>query len=124
MNKRKYNDEEIRLLNTNQNIVIVKYGRQIEYKDSFKKWAVIQSIKHPEMSANEIFEMAGFNINIIGERVADSRIRYWKNQYNRSRIKENKDEHEKYDNNSIYKMLVLLYNRMNSMLDIIGKNVR
>jgi hypothetical protein len=76
-----YSISEIEILNKNPNVVMVKYGKQIEYKDSFKKWAVLQSLSHPELSAIQIFELAGFDKKIIGSRVADSRIRYWKGNY-------------------------------------------
>lgn len=81
MSKIKYCLFEIELLNSNPNVVMVKYGRQIEYKDEFKKWAVLQSLNHPELSANQIFEAAGFNTDMIGKRTAVSRIGNWKKKY-------------------------------------------
>lgn len=81
MRKNKYTIKELEILNNNPNVVMVKYGNQIEYTDNFKKWAVIQSLKYPELSANQIFEMAGFDTNIIGKRTAESRIRYWKGSF-------------------------------------------
>lgn len=81
MSKNKYSLIEIEILNSNPNVIMVKYGRQIEYNEQFKKWAVLQSLNHPELSANQIFEAAGFDLNIIGKRTADSRIRNWKNKY-------------------------------------------
>jgi len=81
MSKIKYNLIEIEILNSNPNVVMVKYGRQIEYREEFKKWAVLQSLNHPELSANQIFESAGFDTNIIGKRTADSRIRNWKYKF-------------------------------------------
>ena len=35
--KKKYTKEEIEILMQNPNIKMIKYGNQIEYKDSFKK---------------------------------------------------------------------------------------
>ena len=78
MRKNKYTSKEIEILNSNPNVVMVKYGNQIEYTTEFKRWAVLQSLNHPELSANQIFEIAGFDTNIIGKRTAESRIRYWK----------------------------------------------
>ena len=49
MKKSKYTITEIKLLNSNPNVKRVKYGRQIEYNPSFKKWSVIQSMKYPEL---------------------------------------------------------------------------
>ncbi|MDD4188228.1 MAG: hypothetical protein PHX04_05700, partial [Bacilli bacterium] len=65
MKTRGYTEAEIQILNKNKNVIMVKYGKQIEYKNSFKNWAVLQSLNHPEMSAIQIFEKAGFNRNII-----------------------------------------------------------
>ena len=120
MIKQKYTISQIELLNRNSNVVMVKYGRQIEYKEYFKKWAVIQSIKYPELSANQIFEMAGFDINIIGKRTADSRIRCWKNNYYQSQVKTNIGNDESEDKN--YRLLVMLCSKFDSLLTILLRN--
>lgn len=119
-----YTNSEINILKQNPNVVMIKYGRQIEYKDSFKKWAVIQSLTHPELSAIQIFESAGFCRNIIGSRTADSRLRYWKGNYFKSKTiiycpnkkidKENIDK----QNNEI---LILLLSRFEHLINVLVK---
>lgn len=107
MSNRKYTDSEIKILNNNPNVVMVKYKKQIEYKDNFKRWAVVQSITHPDMSAIEIFELAGFDRKIIKPISASSRIRNWKGKYIKSKDiciitkTDKKDEIKKDNNNDI-----------------------
>ena len=121
MSKQKYTIAQIELLNRNSNVVRVRYGRQIEYKEYFKKWAVVQSIKYSELSANQIFELAGFDINIIGKRTADSRIRCWKNNYYQFQVKTpNIKKEESEDKN--YKLLVMLCNKFDSLLTLLLRN--
>lgn len=103
--KNKYSIEEIDILNSNPNVILVKYGRQIEYSPDFKKWAVRQSKKHPELTANEIFILGGFDPIMIGERTAEARIRDWKKKENSK-----KEEPKNYDNE------VLEYVKQNNML--------
>ncbi len=76
-----YTNEEIEILKSNPNVVTVKYGRQVEYKEEFKKWAVNMSYNHPELSACQIFKMAGFDMDIINSDRARGRINYWKKSY-------------------------------------------
>lgn len=109
--KKKYTKEEIEILMQNPNIKMIKYDYQIEYKDSFKKWAIIQSIKHPELSANQIFEMAGFDLEIIGKKIAKSRINYWKKNNIDCEIKFNKKSNM---------ILEHLSERVNKLLDCLG----
>ena len=85
MSNRRYTDNEIKILNNNPNVIKVKYKKQIDYKESFKKWAVVQSITHPDMSAIEIFELAGFDRKIVSPVAASSRIRNWKGKYIKSK---------------------------------------
>lgn len=123
MKKSKYTITEIKLLNSNPNVKSVKYGRQIEYSPSFKKWAVIQSVKYPELSANQIFEIAGFDIDMLGPRTAESRIRYWKGNLNKYKelYYEPKDKLSTLEldkqNNAI---LLLLLSRMEELIEILG----
>lgn len=123
MKKSKYTITEIKLLNSNPNVKRVKYGRQIEYNPSFKKWAVIQSMKYPELSANQIFEMAGFDTDILGARTAESRIRYWKGTltkykefYYEPKEKLSNQELDK-QNNAI---LLLLLSRFEELIEVLG----
>ena len=120
--KKHYTKEEVEILMQNPNIKMIKYGNQIEYKDSFKKWAVVQSLRHPELSANQIFEMAGFDLDIIGRKLAKARINYWKknNKDFEGMTKEYKKIKTQLDNknNSILEQLT---ERVNKLLDCLGK---
>lgn len=124
MRSKGYTMEQIQILNKNSNVIMVKYGRQIEYKEYFKKWAVSQSLSHPEMSAIQIFELAGFDRNIIGSRSADSRLRCWRGnyfRYNKDIDKpkiEIKTESLEKQNNSL---LLLLISRFDYLISILGK---
>ncbi len=124
MRSKGYTTEQIQILNKNSNVVMVKYGKQIEYEEYFKKWAVIQSLSHPEMSAIQIFELAGFDRSIIRSRTADSRLRYWKGnyfRYNRDIDKPKTDiksESLEKQNNSL---LLLLISRFDYLISILRK---
>lgn len=123
MKKNKYTINEIRLLNLNPNVIRVKYGNTIEYTPVFKKWAVIQSVEHPEMSAREIFEMAGFDLDIIGSRTPRDRIRHWKNtsginvrHSNETKVNESKNLDRQ--NNAL---LLILIHKFDRLLEVLGK---
>lgn len=123
MKKNKYTINEIRLLNLNPNVIRVKYGNTIEYNPVFKKWAVIQSVQHPEMSAREIFEMAGFDLDIIGSRTPRDRIRHWKNtsginvrHSNETKVNESKNLDRQ--NNAL---LLILIHKFDRLLEVLGK---
>lgn len=123
MKKNRYSITEIQLLNSNPNVKMVKYGRQIEYDPVFKKWAVIQSVKHPELSANQIFEIAGFDIRILGPRTAESNIRYWKGNfckykeyYYEPKNKLSTLELDKQNN----EILLLLLSRFDELINLLG----
>lgn len=126
MKNRKYTIEEINILKHNPNVVSVKYGKQIEYNDSFKKWAVIQKINHPELSAIQIFEMAGFDRNIINYKSAGDRVREWKEKYlshktiitNINSINELKKDSLEKQNNQI---LLLLLTRFDNLISIMAR---
>lgn len=78
---RTFNDYEIRELLRNPNVRGIKNKSQIIYKNEFKYWAVLEKIKYPEKTAREIFETAGFNMNILNERTPQKRISYWMKRY-------------------------------------------
>ncbi|MDD4188393.1 MAG: hypothetical protein PHX04_06565, partial [Bacilli bacterium] len=114
------------ILNKNKNVIMVKYGKQIEYKNSFKNWAVLQSLNHPEMSAIQLFEKAGFNRNIIRSRSAESRIRYWKGNYfkNKEIYNENptifQNESLEKQNNTL---ILLLISKFESLINVLSKRL-
>ena len=117
MKTKRYSSEEIKILNDNPNVEMVKYGSCIEYKDSFKKWAVVQSMQHPELSAIQIFEMAGFDRNIVSSRNARERLSLWKSTFNKIYKSTESEIYEK-QNNLILKTLLV---RFEQLVSILGK---
>lgn len=82
MNKiRIYTFNEINDLMKNPNVVNVLNQSQIKYKNEFKLWAIKEKIKHPEKTAREIFESAGFNMNILDARTPQRRLSSWIEKY-------------------------------------------
>lgn len=114
-----YTPSEIEILNNNPNVVMVKYNRQIEYKNEFKKWAVIQSYKYPELSAIQIFELAGFDRKIISSKNARDRLNCWKKNYKNIKLENNDNKLDK-QNNII---LVRLLSKTEDLLSILNKKL-
>lgn len=117
MRSRKYSLEEINILSNNPNVIMVRYGRSIEYREAFKKWAVLQSMNHPELSAIQIFEMGGFDRRIISSKNARDRIASWKSRYSKVIINNNFDN-ESYDkqNNLLLKNLLVRFDKLVTIL--------
>lgn len=76
-----YTDEEIKILKSNKYVLKVKYKREIEYDPLFKLWAIMMRLDCPELSAKEIFELGGFNTEILNSGLPQRRIRYWYLKY-------------------------------------------
>lgn len=84
MNKiRIYNNDEIRKLNINPNVVRVKSGKQIVYKNEFKLWAVKERIANPFKTARQIFVEGGFDMNILDDQTPQKRLCSWVKKYRR-----------------------------------------
>ena len=118
---REYTLEEIHYLNSNPNVVMVKYNRCVEYTDEFKKWAVEMSKKNPHLSAIQIFELAGFDRRIINSKNARDRIAYWRTSINNTKkdiktninIEKNLNE----ENNLMLKTLLSKFERLITILN-------
>mgnify|MGYP007056176060 CR=1 FL=1 len=80
---RLYTDEEIQKLLKNPNIIEIKNKSRLVYKNEFKYWAVLQKKFYPDKSANAIFKEAGFDTNILSDRLPDKRLLEWTRKYNR-----------------------------------------
>lgn len=78
-----YTNEEIKELLKNPFVKEIKYNRFIVYDDYFKLWAVLKKIKYPEKTSRQIFNEAGFNINIMNPKLPQARLKYWENLYYR-----------------------------------------
>lgn len=82
MNKiRVYSDAEIKILLSNPNITNIKNKSQIVYKNDFKLWAILEKLNHPEKTARQIFESAGFDMNILDDRTPQRRLCSWVKKY-------------------------------------------
>lgn len=78
---RVYTDEEIKKLFQSGNVLSIKNKSQIVYKKEFKLWAIYEKISHPEKTARQIFESAGFDMNILDERTPQKRLCSWMKKY-------------------------------------------
>ena len=118
-----YTPSEIEILNNNPNVVMVKYNRQIEYKNEFKKWAVIQSYKYAELSAIQIFELAGFDRKIISSKNARDRLNCWKRKYKDIKIEINDDlKNSKLDKQNNIILLTLL-SKFEDLISILNRKL-
>lgn len=105
MNKiRIYNDEEIKILLGNNNVEKIKNKSQIVYKNEFKLWAVKEKINHIEKTARQIFEVGGFNTNILDDRTPQRRLCSWIKKFKKFGedyfTNKNKYSYKAIDNNS------------------------
>lgn len=78
---RVYTDEEIKRLFQSGNVLSIKNKSQIVYKKEFKLWAIHEKLSHPEKTARQIFESAGFDMNILDERTPQKRLCSWIKKY-------------------------------------------
>lgn len=82
MNKiRIYSEEEIKILLSNPNVVRIRNKSQIVYKNEFKLFAVLEKLNHLEKTARQIFESAGFDMNILDDRTPQKRLCSWVKKY-------------------------------------------
>ena len=81
MKLRYYTDKELSILNSNMFVLSIKYKRQIEYDVVFKLWCVMMRLKNPELTGKQIFERAGFDINILHDSLPYRRIGEWVKNY-------------------------------------------
>ena len=82
MNKiRIYSDNEIKILMSNPNVSHIKNKSQIQYKNSFKVWAIKQKLNNPEKTARQIFESGGFDMLILDDRTPQRRLSSWVKKY-------------------------------------------
>ena len=81
MKLRYYTDKELDILNNNMFVLSVRYKREIEYDVVFKLWCVMMRLKNPELTGKQIFERAGFDINILHDSLPYRRIGEWVKNY-------------------------------------------
>ena len=78
---RVYTDEEIKSLFNSGNVANIKNKSQIVYKKEFKIWAIHEKLLHPEKTARQIFESAGFDMRILDDRTPQKRLGSWIKKY-------------------------------------------
>lgn len=81
MKSKIYTKSEIVSLKKNPFVVDVKCNRFIEYESIFKLWCVLQKKYYPEKTCKELFEYAGFNVNIMNKKLPQARIKSWNDLY-------------------------------------------
>lgn len=78
---RVFTDNEMEQLLKNENILGIRYEKEIIYSSEFKLWAVEEKLKYPRKTARQIFEEAGFDMNILDERTPQRRLNAWTKKY-------------------------------------------
>lgn len=75
MNKETYTDNQIKILSKNKNIAHIG-SFKVRYADAFKKSAIKQY--NAGLSAVEIFQNAGIDLDIIGKRAPNRLMNQWR----------------------------------------------
>ena len=78
---RVYNEDEIKKLTTNPNVVTIRNNSQIVYSNDFKLWAVKEKIKSKDKTSRQVFEEAGFDMNILDDRTPQKLLCSWMKKY-------------------------------------------
>lgn len=81
MKKRIYTDDEIEKLKKCIFVKDIKRKCEIEYDSLFKLWTIMMKYEFPELTAREIFNRAGFDIDILNNKLPQRRIKEWKDNY-------------------------------------------
>ena len=88
MSKKCFTDKEIKLLMKNEYVKCVS-EKSITYQDSFKELVVIKTTDGKPV--REIFEDAGFDIEMIGFKRAEAAASRWRSAYKKSGLTGLKD---------------------------------
>lgn len=91
-----FTEYEIEQLLKNENILGIKYQKEIMYSGSFKLWAVQEKLKYPYKTARQIFEEAGFDMEILDERTPQRRLNAWIKKYHKFGVEYFMDLSNKY----------------------------
>ena len=76
-----FTDFEKKELLKNENVLGIRYEKEIIYSGEFKLWAVEEKLKYPEKTARQIFEEANFDMNKLDERTPQRRLNAWMKKY-------------------------------------------
>lgn len=88
---RVFTEYEIEKLLINKNILGIRYEKEIIYSPDFKLWAVEEKLKYPRKTARQIFEEAGFDMDILDERTPQRRLNAWIKKYKKFGVEYFKD---------------------------------
>lgn len=94
--RRLLTEYEIEQLLKNNNILGIRYQREIIYSGTFKLWAVQEKLKYPDKSSRQIFEEAGFDMNILDEKTPQRRLNAWLKKYEKFGVEYFNDLSSKY----------------------------
>jgi hypothetical protein len=88
MSKKIFTEQEIKILK--QNNYVKRVGpKGITYTDEMKQFSIIKS--EEGLLSTEVFELAGFDMSIIGKRRSNSSLARWRRAYKKSGIMGLKD---------------------------------
>ncbi len=87
MKARIYTDEEIEILKKCYFINDVLYKRELVYDPVFKLWTIFMRFECPNLSAREIFDVAGIEVDILNKDIPKDRIHDWMYAYKRYGVK-------------------------------------
>ena len=96
MKVRIFTEEEIEKLKNNIFVIKEQNSSTIIYDPAFKLWCVMIRLYHPELSAKEIFNAGGFDIDILSSRTPQERIREWNYNYKKYGVNYFLPENEPY----------------------------
>jgi hypothetical protein len=96
MKVRLYTEEEIAKLKQSMFIRSIKYKRELEYEPLFKLWTIMMKHDFPELTAREIFDRGGIDINILHKKLPQARIKEWIDNYKKFGIRYFLPENEYY----------------------------
>lgn len=78
-----YTKEEQEMYLKNPFVIDIKYNRFIEYDPVFKLWCVLKKITESSETCRHLFYEAGFPIDLMNQKLPQSRIKDWENNFYR-----------------------------------------
>lgn len=104
MSKKCFTDKEVKLLMNNKHVKSVS-NKAITYQDSFKELVVLKTTDGKPV--REVFEDAGFDIEVIGFKRAEAAASRWRSAYKKSGIAGLKDTRKTNSGRTLNKTLTL-----------------
>lgn len=94
---KKYTDNQIKKIKENKYIIGINNNGNLIYSPVFKLWAVKQRINYPYLTVRAIFEMAGFDFDVISLDNARRLLRDWEKVFYTKGLEYFYEEIEKYN---------------------------